>query len=307
MNDEESLTYFLSSLQFSLLQELQYAPDIRPGQSFPLEFYVMLLELWFGVQPPPSDDGHGGGGMGMISADMATLQAYGYGDFRGRDQFLKQTSQLQPPPASSSGNAPNYNRGADDEPLIPLGQQIDRVEALTGVPLPDNLDYFFGTPERLASYFKDDYMPSDADILRCRSRTTGIQETIFTLGKKGGLGLALREGRRDKRERVQSQSTPQGQGQGQGSRGNAATSSGRHSGHLTSDSEAPSGSETQAARMGGMANLGMAIGKTRLHFVDVGGQRSERRKWIHCFQDVTAVLFLVGLSGYNQVRLSSIL
>jgi len=34
--------------------------------------------------------------------------------------------------------------------------------------------------------------------------------------------------------------------------------------------------------------------------VDVGGQRSERRKWIHCFQDVTAVLFLVGLSGYNQ-------
>jgi len=35
--------------------------------------------------------------------------------------------------------------------------------------------------------------------------------------------------------------------------------------------------------------------------VDVGGQRSERRKWINCFDDVKAVIFLVGLSGYNQV------
>lgn len=31
-----------------------------------------------------------------------------------------------------------------------------------------------------------------------------------------------------------------------------------------------------------------------------GGQKSERRKWIHCFQDVTAILFLVSLSGYDQ-------
>ncbi|KAI0682692.1 guanine nucleotide binding protein, alpha subunit, partial [Cytidiella melzeri] len=28
--------------------------------------------------------------------------------------------------------------------------------------------------------------------------------------------------------------------------------------------------------------------------------KSERRKWIHCFQDVTSILFLVSLSGYNQ-------
>lgn len=35
--------------------------------------------------------------------------------------------------------------------------------------------------------------------------------------------------------------------------------------------------------------------------VDVGGQRSERRKWIHCFDDVKAIIFLVGLSGYHQV------
>jgi len=34
--------------------------------------------------------------------------------------------------------------------------------------------------------------------------------------------------------------------------------------------------------------------------IDVGGQRSERRKWIHCFQDVTAVLYCVDLSGYDR-------
>lgn len=34
--------------------------------------------------------------------------------------------------------------------------------------------------------------------------------------------------------------------------------------------------------------------------VDVGGQRSERRKWIHCFESVTYI-FLVALSEYDQV------
>jgi len=34
--------------------------------------------------------------------------------------------------------------------------------------------------------------------------------------------------------------------------------------------------------------------------VDVGGQRSERRKWLHCFQDVNAVIYLAALDEYDK-------
>jgi GTPase SAR1 family protein len=34
--------------------------------------------------------------------------------------------------------------------------------------------------------------------------------------------------------------------------------------------------------------------------VDVGGQRSERRKWAHCFENVDAIIYLVSLSEYDQ-------
>lgn len=40
--------------------------------------------------------------------------------------------------------------------------------------------------------------------------------------------------------------------------------------------------------------------------VDVGGQRSERRKWIHCFENVTSIMFLVALSEYDQVLVESV-
>lgn len=29
--------------------------------------------------------------------------------------------------------------------------------------------------------------------------------------------------------------------------------------------------------------------------IDVGGQRSERRKWIHCFENVNAVIYIAAL------------
>nr|CAG8450630.1 15691_t:CDS:2 [Entrophospora candida] len=40
-----------------------------------------------------------------------------------------------------------------------------------------------------------------------------------------------------------------------------------------------------------------------IHMFDVGGQRSERKKWIHCFEAVTSIIFCVALSEYDQVLL----
>jgi len=84
--------------------------------------------------------------------------------------------------------------------------------------LLDSAPYYFDNIERLA---KKEYVPDLQDILRSRSKTTGITETEFE------------------------------------------------------------------------------IENTKFRMVDVGGQRSERKKWIHCFQDVTAVIFCVALSEYD--------
>lgn len=48
-----------------------------------------------------------------------------------------------------------------------------------------------------------------------------------------------------------------------------------------------------------VALLFLSLIKFRLF--DVGGQRSERKKWIHCFEDVTAIIFCVAMSEYDQV------
>lgn len=34
--------------------------------------------------------------------------------------------------------------------------------------------------------------------------------------------------------------------------------------------------------------------------MDVGGQRNERRKWLHCFNQVTAVIFVAAINEYDQ-------
>lgn len=83
----------------------------------------------------------------------------------------------------------------------------------------DSAPYFFDNIVRIAD---PNFLPDDQDILRSRTRTTGIVEITFT----------------------------------------------------------------------------DEINHYRL--VDVGGQRTERRKWIHCFQDVSALLFCVAMSEFNQ-------
>ena len=45
------------------------------------------------------------------------------------------------------------------------------------------------------------------------------------------------------------------------------------------------------------------VDKLTFEVYDVGGQRNERKKWIHCFDGVTAVIFVVGMSEYDQVLL----
>ncbi|KAG6915633.1 hypothetical protein DXG01_010634 [Tephrocybe rancida] len=54
------------------------------------------------------------------------------------------------------------------------------------------------------------------------------------------------------------------------------------------------------ARTIGITETTFDLRDHQMLMVDVGGQKSERRKWIHCFQDVTSILFLVSLSGYDQ-------
>jgi len=50
----------------------------------------------------------------------------------------------------------------------------------------------------------------------------------------------------------------------------------------------------------GIQETEFTYSNVKFRMVDVGGQRNERRKWIHCFQDVTAIIFCVALSEYDQ-------
>merc|ERR1712130_633457 len=86
--------------------------------------------------------------------------------------------------------------------------------------LTDSAPYFFGKIDEIA---KEDYIPTEQDVLRSRVRTTGIVENAFD------------------------------------------------------------------------------IDGNQFKMFDVGGQRNERKKWIHCFENVTAVLFVAAISEYDQV------
>jgi len=54
-------------------------------------------------------------------------------------------------------------------------------------------------------------------------------------------------------------------------------------------------------RTTGIVEAEFNLNGVRVAMFDVGGQRNERRKWIHCFEDVTAVIFVAAINEYDQV------
>lgn len=52
-------------------------------------------------------------------------------------------------------------------------------------------------------------------------------------------------------------------------------------------------------RSQGIEEAEFVFDRRTFKFVDVGGQRSQRRKWIHCFDDVSAVLYCSSLTEYD--------
>ncbi|CAJ0589942.1 unnamed protein product [Cylicocyclus nassatus] len=51
----------------------------------------------------------------------------------------------------------------------------------------------------------------------------------------------------------------------------------------------------------GIVEVAFVIKKVHFRVFDVGGQRSERKKWIHCFEDVNAIIFIAAVSEYDEV------
>ncbi|GBG26347.1 Guanine nucleotide-binding protein subunit alpha [Hondaea fermentalgiana] len=65
----------------------------------------------------------------------------------------------------------------------------------------------------------------------------------------------------------------------------------------------PSVSDVMKARVrtSGIVEERYTIDGVNFRMYDVGGQRNERKKWIHCFDGVTAIIFVGAISEYDQV------
>uniref|UniRef100_A0A915JK68 Guanine nucleotide-binding protein G(I) subunit alpha n=1 Tax=Romanomermis culicivorax TaxID=13658 RepID=A0A915JK68_ROMCU len=51
----------------------------------------------------------------------------------------------------------------------------------------------------------------------------------------------------------------------------------------------------------GIVEINFSYKNLNIKMFDVGGQRSERKKWIHCFEGVTAIIFFAAMSEYDMV------
>jgi len=59
---------------------------------------------------------------------------------------------------------------------------------------------------------------------------------------------------------------------------------------------AGSGGEVEIREGGGMIEVKTTINNTRLQWIDMNSQVSEKRKWLHCFDDANCLIFCVPLS-----------
>ncbi|CAB1353385.1 unnamed protein product [Coregonus sp. 'balchen'] len=51
----------------------------------------------------------------------------------------------------------------------------------------------------------------------------------------------------------------------------------------------------------GIIETQFGLKELNFRMFDVGGQRSERKKWIHCFEGVTCIILIAALSAYDMV------
>jgi len=72
---------------------------------------------------------------------------------------------------------------------------------------------------------------------------------------------------------------------------------------IASDNYVPTPDDILRTRLrtSGIVERKFKIKGVDFKFLDVGGQRNERRKWIHCFEGVTSVIFVAAISEYDQV------
>ncbi|XP_025408136.1 G protein alpha q subunit isoform X2 [Sipha flava] len=133
--------------------------------------------------------------------------------------------------------------------------------------LTDSAKYYLMEIDRVAS---PSYLPTEQDILRVRVPTTGIIEYPFDLEEIRFSYLS-------------------------------------DLARIEAPDYLPTEQDILRARAPttGIIEYPFDLDGIVFRMVDVGGQRSERRKWIHCFENVTSIIFLVALSEYDQILFES--
>jgi len=54
-------------------------------------------------------------------------------------------------------------------------------------------------------------------------------------------------------------------------------------------------------RTTGVTEVSFQIGNQEYNLIDIGGQRSERRKWLHCFETVHIIIYMIAINEYDMV------